>query len=109
MNAPAHAAQLHPRPAPQALLDALSRRFGAQFSTAQAVREQHGRDEGSIQAPPPAAVVFAESTQDVQDAMRLAAQHEVPVIAYGAGSSPCRLSPRGARAAPRRTSRSGCR
>ncbi|BCN36756.1 oxidoreductase [Alicycliphilus denitrificans] len=87
MNAPAHAAQLHPRPAPQALLDALSRRFGAQFSTAQAVREQHGRDEGSIQAPPPAAVVFAESTQDVQDAMRLAAQHEVPVIAYGAGSS----------------------
>ncbi|RKJ99345.1 FAD-binding oxidoreductase [Alicycliphilus denitrificans] len=87
MNAPAHAAQLHPRSTPQALLDALSRRFGAQFSTAQAVREQHGRDEGSIQAPPPAAVVFAESTQDVQDAMRLAAQHEVPVIAYGAGSS----------------------
>lgn len=87
MNAPAHAAQLHPRSTPQALLDALSQRFGAQLSTAQAVREQHGRDEGSIQAPPPAAVVFAESTQDVQDAMRLAAQHEVPVIAYGAGSS----------------------
>jgi len=91
MNAPAHAAQLQPRidprPVPQALLDALSQRFGAQLSTAQAVREQHGRDEGSIQAPPPAAVVFAESTQDVQDAMRLAAQHEVPVIAYGAGSS----------------------
>jgi hypothetical protein len=34
MNAPAHAAQLHPRSTPQALLDALSRRFGAQFSTA---------------------------------------------------------------------------
>ncbi|MHA7599995.1 FAD-binding oxidoreductase [Alicycliphilus sp. T452] len=90
MNAPAAAPlqpQTAPRPVPQALLDALARRFGAQFSTAQAVREQHGRDEGSIQAPPPAAVVFAESTQDVQDAMRLAAQHGVPVIAYGAGSS----------------------
>ncbi len=87
MNAPTPAAQLQPRPVPLALLDALGTRFGAQFSTAQAVREQHGRDEGSISAPPPAAVVFAESTQDVQDAMRLAAQHAVPVIAYGAGSS----------------------
>ena len=75
------------RPVPQALLDALGARFGAQYSSAQAVREQHGRDEGSISAPPPAAVVFAESTQDVQDAVRLAAQHGVPVIAYGAGSS----------------------
>ena len=89
MNAPAHAAHLqpHPRPVPQALLDALARRFGAQCSTAQAVREQHGRDEGSIAAPPPAAVVFAESTRDVQDAVRLAAEHAVPVIAYAAGSS----------------------
>jgi D-lactate dehydrogenase (cytochrome) len=32
-------------------------------------------------------VVFAESRQDVQDAVRLAAQHAVPVIAYAAGSS----------------------
>ena len=87
MNAPSPAAQLQPRPVPQALLEALGARFVAQFSTAQAVREQHGRDEGSISAPPPTAVVFAESTQDVQDAMRLAAQHAVPVIAYGAGSS----------------------
>lgn len=91
MNAPAHASHLQPqvalRPVPQALLDALAQRFGAQYSTAQAVREQHGRDEGSLQAPPPAAVVFAESTQDVQDAVRLAAQHAVPVIPYGAGSS----------------------
>ncbi|MDQ1259330.1 MAG: FAD-binding oxidoreductase [Giesbergeria sp.] len=75
------------RAVPQALLDALAQRFGAQCSTALAVREQHGRDEGSIQAPPPAAVVFAESTQDVQDAVRLAAQYSVPVIPYGAGSS----------------------
>ncbi len=72
---------------PQALLDALSQRFGTQYSSALAVRAQHGRDEGSIEAPPPAAVVFAESRQDVQDAVRLAAQHAVPVIAYAAGSS----------------------
>ncbi|GAA3985134.1 FAD-linked oxidase C-terminal domain-containing protein [Comamonas faecalis] len=76
-----------PRPMPQALLDALASRFGTQCSTAMAVREHHGRVEGSIQAPPPAAVVFAESTLDVQDAVRLCNQHAVPVIAYAAGSS----------------------
>ncbi|WP_404826347.1 FAD-binding oxidoreductase [Diaphorobacter aerolatus] len=72
---------------PQAFLDALAQRFGTQFSAAQAVREQHGRDEGSLQAPPPSAVVFAESTEDVADAVRLASEYEVPVIPYGAGSS----------------------
>ncbi|PAT32377.1 2-hydroxy-acid oxidase [Vandammella animalimorsus] len=70
-----------------ALLDALRQRFGEQLSTASAVREQHGRDEGSIQAPPPDAVVFAQSRQDVADAVRLAHAHDTPVIAYGAGSS----------------------
>ena len=86
-SAPHSQATATERPVPQALLDALAQRFGTQCSTALAVREQHGRDEGSIQAPPPAAVVFAESTQDVQDAVRLAAQYSVPVIPYGAGSS----------------------
>ena len=84
---PAAQPTLAPRPVPPALLSALAERFGAQCSTAAAVREQHGRDEGSISAPPPAAVVFAHSTLDVQDAVRLAAEHRVPVIAYGAGSS----------------------
>ncbi len=89
MNASAPPSQAHAtkRPVPQALLDALAQRFGTQCSTALAVREQHGRDEGSIQAPPPTAVVFAQSTQDVQDAVRLAAQYSVPVIPYAAGSS----------------------
>ena len=91
MNAPAAPTQLLPeitqRPVPEAFLQALTERFGAQCSTALAVREQHGRDEGAIVAPPPAAVVFAESTQDVQDAVKLCGQYNVPVIAYGAGSS----------------------
>jgi len=52
------------------------------------VRTQHGRDESSYtDVPPPAAVVFAESTQDVADAVKLAAEHAVPVIPYGVGSS----------------------
>lgn len=89
MNAPT--ASLHPeidsRPAPAALLQALSARFGTQYSAALVVREQHGRDESSFSVPPPAAVVFAESTQDVSDAVKLAAQFKVPVIPFGVGSS----------------------
>ena len=92
MNAPTHLAhvtpEVKPRPVPPALVAALQSRFGAQFSDALAVREQHGRDESAFTTvPPPAAVVFAESTADVQDAVRLCAAHRVPVIPYGVGSS----------------------
>jgi D-lactate dehydrogenase (cytochrome) len=65
----------------------LRARFGDQFSVAQVVREQHGRDESAFSVTPPAAVVFAHNTQDVSDAVKLAAQYKVPVIAFGAGSS----------------------
>ena len=76
-----------PRPVADALLDALHERFGDRFSAAWAVREQHGRDESSFSVPPPAAVVFAESTRDVADAVALAARFKVPVIPFGVGSS----------------------
>ena len=92
MNAPTSHAHLAPtvsqREVPQALLAALAQRFGANCSTAQIVREQHGREESAFTTvPPPAAVVFAESTQDVADAVALAAQFKVPVIPFGVGSS----------------------
>jgi len=91
MNAPAALAHLVPdvqqREVPAALLAALKARFGDRCSTAMVVREQHGRDESSFQVPPPAAVVFAESTQDVADAVRMAGEHDVPVIPFGVGSS----------------------
>ena len=87
MNAPTTSAQLQARAISPEFLQALTERFGAQCSTAQVVREQHGRDEGSIDAPPPVAVVFAQSTQDVADCVKLAAAHNVPVIPYGAGTS----------------------
>ena len=91
MNAPTPLTHLVPeinqRPVPPALIDALKSRFGAKLSTALVVREQHGRDESSFQVPPPAAVVFAESTQDVADVVKLASEHSVPVIPFGVGSS----------------------
>ncbi|MDO9089999.1 MAG: FAD-linked oxidase C-terminal domain-containing protein [Burkholderiaceae bacterium] len=91
MNAPTPLTRLvpeiHQREVPAALIAALKTHFGERCSTALVVREQHGRDESSFQAPPPAAVVFAESTADVALAVALAAEHAVPVIPFGVGSS----------------------
>jgi D-lactate dehydrogenase (cytochrome) len=75
------------RTAPAELLLSLAERFGEQYSAAAAVREHHGRDESPFAPSPPDAVVFAQSTQDVVDCVKLCAQYRVPVIAYGAGSS----------------------
>ena len=90
MNAPLPAhllPRLEPRPVPAEMLDALKARFKTRCSTAQIVREQHGRDESPIDAPPPEAVVFCESTDDVAEVVRLASRHAVPVIPFGVGSS----------------------
>ncbi len=75
------------RQTPAALIDALKARFADCCSTALVVREQHGRDESSFAAPPPAAVVFAQTSADVADAVKLAGQYVVPVIPFGVGTS----------------------
>ncbi|MEN9373264.1 MAG: hypothetical protein RIR79_816 [Pseudomonadota bacterium] len=75
------------RPLPSALIAALQTQFPDQCSIALAVREQHGRDESSFDVPPPGAVVFARSTADVVAVIKLAAQYDVPVIPFGAGTS----------------------
>jgi D-lactate dehydrogenase (cytochrome) len=85
MNAPNELAALRLVPAP--MLDALRGRFGERVSTAASVREQHGRGESVYDARPPEAVVFCESTDDVAFVVALAAQHRVPVIPFGVGSS----------------------
>jgi len=90
MNAPIPAhllPRLEPRPVPAAMLDALKAHFGERCSTALAVREQHGRDESPIDAPPPEVVVFCESTEDVAAVVKLADRYAAPVIPFGVGSS----------------------
>jgi D-lactate dehydrogenase (cytochrome) len=80
--------QIRQREIPAGFLEALKERFGANCSTAQIICEQHGRDESAFTTvPPPSAVVFAESTRDVADAVKLCAKHRVPVIPFGVGSS----------------------
>ena len=92
MNAPTTAQHLIPhvqqRPVPDTLVAKLKAHFGERCSTAMAVREQHGRDESAFTTvPPPAVVVFAESTADVAQVVAWAQEDRVPVIPFGVGSS----------------------
>jgi D-lactate dehydrogenase (cytochrome) len=65
---------------------ALASRFGQRFSTSLAVREHHGKDASYHPSMPPDAVVFAESTAEVAETVRLCASAKVPVIAFGTGT-----------------------
>lgn len=62
-------------------------RFGAQVATGKDELNAHGQGEGWYGCAPPDIVVFARSTEDVRDAVLLAAEHKLAVIPYGAGTS----------------------
>ncbi len=81
-----HSSAPHPG-VDDAFLAALAARFGEQCQTGQAVRDQHGQSEAHFAPMPPDAVVFARSTQDVVDLVDLSRGAQVPIIAYGAGTS----------------------
>jgi D-lactate dehydrogenase (cytochrome) len=67
--------------------DALRQLLGDRFSTSQALREQHGRGEAHHAARLPDAVAFAHSTEEVARVAEICAEHEVPLVAFGAGTS----------------------
>ena len=74
-------------PPVETVVAVLRQRFGDRVSTAQAVREQHGKGESYHRGPPPDAVFFAETTEEVSEAVKLCATHKVPVIPFGTGTS----------------------
>jgi D-lactate dehydrogenase (cytochrome) len=80
----ATALEAGPRDAAIAEIKAL---IGDRLSTAQAVREQHGRDESYHAPAPPDAVAFAHSTEEVSAIVKICAKHKVPIIPYGTGTS----------------------
>lgn len=69
------------------VLGLLKQRFGERLQTGRSIREQHGHTTTWIPNQPPDGVVFAESTEDVAETVRIAATHKVPVIAFGTGTS----------------------
>ncbi|WP_227267638.1 FAD-binding oxidoreductase [Roseobacter weihaiensis] len=68
-------------------LGILKQRFGTQCQTGHAVCEQHGHTTTWLENQPPDAVVFAQTSQEVSDIVKVCAEHRVPVIAYGTGTS----------------------
>ncbi|NQW00430.1 MAG: FAD-binding protein [Rhodospirillales bacterium] len=57
------------------------------LSTSAAVCLQHGKDESWHESLPPGAVVFAHSTEEVSEIVKICARHKIPVIPYGTGTS----------------------
>src|SRR5687768_14665559 len=71
----------------QSLFAGLAARFGDRFTTGAALREQHANTLTWIKSQPPDGVVFAETTPEVAEIVRLCAEARAPVIPFGAGTS----------------------
>jgi len=65
----------------------LKQQFGDRLQASQTIREQHAHTTTWLENQPPDAVVFARSTEDVSDIVKVCATHKVPVIAFGTGTS----------------------
>ncbi|EKF43369.1 FAD linked oxidase domain-containing protein [Nitratireductor indicus C115] len=68
-------------------LGILRQRFGERLLTGQSIREQHAHTTTYIPAQLPDAVFAAGDTQEVQEVVRICAEHRVPVIPFGTGTS----------------------
>lgn len=71
----------------ETVIGILKQRFGDRVQTGQAIREQHGHTTTWIQNQPPDAVVFPTSTAEVSEIVKTCAEHKVPVIPFGTGTS----------------------
>jgi D-lactate dehydrogenase (cytochrome) len=65
----------------------LAAAFGNRLVTSRAVREQHANTVTWVAAEPPDAVVYPQSTEDVQRAVCICARHGAPIIPFGMGTS----------------------
>lgn len=70
-----------------ALSSELSQRFGDRVATSAAVREQHGHTLTWVKNQPPDLVVYARTTEDVSEIVKLCSSKDVPIIAFGTGTS----------------------
>jgi D-lactate dehydrogenase (cytochrome) len=65
----------------------LKQRLGDSFQTGAALRAQHGHTTTYIPTQMPDAVAFPSDTAQVQEIVRVCAEHRVPVIGFGTGTS----------------------
>ena len=69
------------------VLGILKQAFGDRFQTGQSFREQHAHTTTYLPAQLPDGVVFVETSEDVKSVVKTCAEHHVPVIPFGVGSS----------------------
>ncbi|MBY6005583.1 FAD-binding protein [Salipiger bermudensis] len=67
--------------------DALGQLLGPRFTTTLAARQQNAGNEAHYDEVLPDAVAFPESTEEVSSIVRICAEHGVPVVAFGTGTS----------------------
>ena len=83
----AHTPLLPRRPLPDGFLDRVAALVGDRLAMGEAIRLHHGQSEAHFEPVLPDAVVFAETTEEVADLVRLCVAAAVPVIPFGAGTS----------------------
>ena len=66
---------------------ALNAAFGNRVVTSMAVRQQHGNTVTWHENQPPDVVVFPQTTEDVQQIVRICAANNMPIIPFGTGTS----------------------
>jgi D-lactate dehydrogenase (cytochrome) len=84
---PQTSSQRPDRAAVAAGVSALTAAFGNRVVTSLAVREQHGNTVTWLDNQPPDAVVYPQSTADVQEIVRICSAHGLPIVPFGVGSS----------------------
>jgi len=71
----------------ETVVRALQSRFDNRFVTSLAVRQQHAHTQSWLENQPPDAVVFPQDSDEVVQIVSLCAEHAVPVIPFGTGTS----------------------
>lgn len=68
-------------------ISALGAFVEGRISTNESVLDLHGRDESAFPPVKPSAVVTVHSTQEVSEVLKYCNTHNIPVVAFGAGTS----------------------
>ena len=61
--------------------------FQDRFVTTESVLDEHGRDESAFPPVMPSAVIYAKSTDEVSQVLKICNEKKIPVVPFGAGTS----------------------
>jgi len=82
-----HSAHPARPPLDEGFVASLRQRFGEALELGESIRRQHGTSEAHFADSLPDAVVFAASTEEVADCVRLCVAAGVAIVPFGAGTS----------------------